>query len=198
VYQVRYLSYLATARIILLLLPLLFHSYTGTALRCPGLYQVLYWGSLAVILVQMLSLSLFNPESIEAFWPVDVSTTNMDADVLHELRRIWWVLTLSLLSDVCHLVLLMNVRSTAPTFNQHALLSGVKKQPSVYFALRSTSVAGDAASRQSGNGVGLSSPDYYGHDGSRQQVVMHAMTGEFAFAYCCTRLGQRNLFSASL
>jgi len=73
-FWVGYLVPLAILRIVLLLLPLLFHSYTGTALRYPRLYQFLYVTSLVVMVLHMLALLLLNPASLESIFPYDGST----------------------------------------------------------------------------------------------------------------------------
>jgi hypothetical protein len=139
VYKVGYLAPLALTRIIILLLPLLFHSYTGTALKCTIFYQILYWGTLMTLIIHMLALCLMDPESLTAIFPT-VSASISGRFLLkhfHELRRIWWMLFLSLLSNVCHLIMFWHVRSTAP---HYALLSNNRKQPSIYFALRSANI----------------------------------------------------------
>lgn len=155
VYHVKYLVYLAIARLVLLLLPLLFHSYTGTALRFQLLYMLLYWGTLAILVVHTVSLTLMNPESLEALIPIDAS--NISTAFLHELRRIWWMLSLSIVSDISHLIILMHVRSTAPT---HPLLTGSKRPPSVYYTLRSQNLSN-------------------GRD--EEPMLMNAMTGTSSF-----------------
>jgi hypothetical protein len=60
---------LATLRIVILLMPLLFHSYTGTALKCIRFYQLLYYGTFVVVSVHIIALLVFNPESVFVFWP---------------------------------------------------------------------------------------------------------------------------------
>ena len=161
----------------LVLVPLLFHSYTGTALRFPALYQVLYWGTLAVLVVHMLALSLHDPESLEAVIPLDSASSHgaQSPDAVHELRRIWYILLLSVVSDVAHLVILFHVRSTAP---YHPLLTGKTKQPSIYFALRSqgglTSAAAAAAPPADGTAASGN-----GSQSHHEAVIMNAMTGAF-------------------
>jgi hypothetical protein len=142
-YNVGYLAPLALTRIFILLLPLLFHSYTGTALKCTLFYQILYWGTLLTLLIHMLALCLMDPESLTAIFPtVSASissrlTHRFLLQHLHELRRIWWMLSLSLMSNICHLIMFWHVRSSAP---HDALFGTRRKQPSVYFALRSASI----------------------------------------------------------
>jgi hypothetical protein len=69
VYNVGYLAPLALTRISILLLPLLFHSCTGTALKCTIFYQILYWGTLLILIIHMLTLCLVDPESLTAIFP---------------------------------------------------------------------------------------------------------------------------------
>jgi hypothetical protein len=152
VYNVGYLAPLALTRIIILLLPLLFHSYTGTALKCTRFYHVLYWGTLLVLIIHMLTLCLMDPESLTAIFPTvsaSISGRRFLLKHLHELRRIWWMLSLSLVSNVCHLIMFWHVRSTAP---HYALLSNNRKQPSIYFALRSANMKAINESGGSSNG----------------------------------------------
>lgn len=156
VYHVGYLYPLAVIRILLLGVPLLFHSYTGTAIQCPLAYQTLYWVTLLVLLVHMLSLAILNPTSLESFLPLQATTQTVFTwsgfrlllEHAHALRRIWWTLTLSLLSDVCHLVIFSHVKSSAPSSYGHYPLfwssygntTRHPRQPSVYYALRTGSI----------------------------------------------------------
>ena len=52
-YKVGYLALLAWLRILVLILPFLFHSYTGTALPCHLAYLTWYAVTLAVVLCHM-------------------------------------------------------------------------------------------------------------------------------------------------
>jgi len=111
----------------------------------------------------MLALCLMDPESLTAIFPI-VSTIQhrLLLEHLHELRRIWWMLSLSLVSTICHLILVWHVRSTAP---HYALLNnGNQKRPSVYFALRSAS-------------IGAVNESYTGRlgDDSDEPALVHAM-----------------------
>ena len=128
VYRIGYLKPLAIVRLLLLFLPLLFHSYTGTALKLPTLYQLLYFGTLALLCTHILLLCFLNPESIESLFPI---SDHNPLRYLHELRRIWWMLLASFVANLCHLFLFWHVRSTA----QYA---SWRRQPSVYFAVRSS------------------------------------------------------------
>jgi hypothetical protein len=176
VYWVYYLICLSSIRMFLVLVPLLFHSYTGTALRFPALYQVLYWGTLAVLVVHMLALSLHDPESLEAVIPLDSASSHgaQSPDAVHELRRIWYILLLSVVSDVAHLVILFHVRSTAP---YHPLLTGKTKQPSIYFALRSQGgLTSSSAAAPPADGTAASGNGSQSH---HEAAIMNAMTGAF-------------------
>lgn len=159
VYTTQYLVYLAVLRVFLLMVPLLFHSYTGTALRYASVYRVLYWVTLFIVIVQMVGLALINPESLEALLPIDAMSKS--SRLLHELRRLWWMLGLTAVANVCHLILLIHVRSTAPTYpllaststttNMYSSSSsGRNKAPSIYFQVRQRpSVYSDASSSSS-------------------------------------------------
>ena len=101
---------MSCARLFLLLCSLPYHSYKGTALKCPTLYQVLYFGTLIVLLVHMLALSMVDPASIASLVPTTGSLTQHKEIT----RHIWLLLLLSLASDLCHILLFLHVRSTAP------------------------------------------------------------------------------------
>lgn len=161
IYASTYLSSLAAIRLCLLLVPLLFHSYTGTALRWPPVYHALYWGSLLWVTLQVMGLALLNPESMEALLPIDPATSS--DSVLHDLRRLWYMLLLTLLSNVCHLVLLVHVRSTAPSDRQpdEWFHRGARqKAPSLYFQLRRYS----SAATRSGRALPLPTSTHHDND----------------------------------
>lgn len=131
-------------RVILLLLPILFHSYTGTALRFAICYQWLYWATLFIATIHLMALCFFYYDSFfTALVPIPIERqqhshfkNNLHVSLLlHDLRRILGMLGLSILSTICHLFLFMHVRSTAPSHS--VVLFGKTKPPSVYFALRS-------------------------------------------------------------
>ena len=69
IYKVGYLTVLAWMRIVALTMPLLFHSYTGTALPCLPVFVGWYVVTLAVILSHLLALCLVVPESLQALVP---------------------------------------------------------------------------------------------------------------------------------
>lgn len=124
VYSGGYMIVTACIRLFLLAVPLPYHSYNGTALKCPALYQLLYGCTLILLLIQCLSLSMVDPTSLQSLLPSNSSLTAHD----HLTRHIWIMLILSLISDLCHIILFLHVRSTAPA---HADLS--KRRPRVLF-----------------------------------------------------------------
>lgn len=187
IYNVRYVAILGGLRLLILILPLLFHSYTGTAVKYTLVYQCFYTITLLILIIHIISLALLNPSSIETMVPILIhsgttettpSTTNLHdddddgdptkhavrrlmcyaidylsllstsliaedhdhdhrlllVDHFYELRRIWWMLTLSIISICCHWILLWHVRSTAPPHYYFGY-----KKPSVYFAVRTAS-----------------------------------------------------------
>jgi hypothetical protein len=111
VFRMPYILPLALIRLFLLLIPLPYHSYTGTAVKCPYLYQFLYGGTLVAISVHMLALSMIDPASLSALLP------SPRVRSLHDLatRHLWLLLALSLIANLCHLILFFHVRSTAPS-----------------------------------------------------------------------------------
>jgi hypothetical protein len=160
-YQVGYLPFLAGLRIALLMLPLFFHSYTGTALKCATFYRVLYSTSLILLLFQMLALAVMDPKSLQALVILSGSNGSTSGSVLdsgkntpqvlheqqlHELQRIWYMLLFSTMSNICHVVLFWHVRSTAQSPHYAS---------SFYFAIRSsaTSSAEAAAYRATANSI---------------------------------------------
>mmetsp|Transcript_22630 Transcript_22630/g.49415 ORF Transcript_22630/g.49415 Transcript_22630/m.49415 type:complete len:1318 (-) Transcript_22630:180-4133(-) len=132
-FWIGYLAPLAIIRIVLLLLPLFLHSKTGTALRFPRLYQFLYISTLILLVAHMLALLLLNPASLESILPYDDVHHRHLLQHLHALRRIWWMLVFSTLSNTCHLILVEHVKSTAPNSD----ILGGKQPHSIYFAIRS-------------------------------------------------------------
>lgn len=150
IYKVGYLALLAWLRILVLLLPLLFHSYTGTALPCHVVYMGWYTLTFTVVLLHMLALLLLNPESMEALVP---EPEGFLAD-LHLYRRLWYTLLLSVLAHACHFVLVQHVKSTAPPnvagtqgwYNRTGGSGGggsATPPVSLYFAIRANPVLQD-------------------------------------------------------
>lgn len=174
VYHVDYLAVpVALLRLFLLCLPLLFHSYTGTAVQHALGYQVFYGATSAALALHMIGLALMDPESIEAIFPQVVPRVRVVRFLLqhlHELRRIWWILLLSSYSVGCHWILLWHVRSTAPNASYHLRHGGRAKPPTVYFAVR-------AASVNNNNGSGRQMDNERADDDDDEAPLMHAMNG---------------------
>jgi hypothetical protein len=238
-YNVRYIAPLAGLRLFILILPLLFHSYTGTALNYMLLYQWFYLLTMVILIIHVTSLALLNPSSIETMVPIiqsvkttTPSLTNMNDDEededlkghsfrslivflssmssslcsdylneddhhrtllmdhFYELRRIWWMLTLSIISVCCHWILLWHVRSTAPPH----LYFGYRK-PSVYFAVRTASSYANHNNNQIMSSIAATirdspltfraSSSYNRHhpneSAANEQAMIHAMNGMYIF-----------------
>lgn len=111
VYQSGYVLPTAAIRLFLLMIPLPYHSYNGTALKFSYLYQILYIGTLLTLLIHMLSLGMVDPSSLSSL--VKTAPTMEELAV----RHLWSILSLSLTSNLCHILLLLHVRSTAPADN---------------------------------------------------------------------------------
>ena len=169
VYHVDYLAVpVALLRLFLLCLPLLFHSYTGTAVQHVVGYQVFYGATSVALALHIVGLALMDPESLEAIFP-QVTLRRFLLQHLHELRRIWWILLLSSYSVACHWILLWHVRSTAPnaSYNLQQQRRGRGgKPPTVYFAVRAASI---------GNQTDADNNNDNNHD---ENQLMHAMNGE--------------------
>ena len=136
-YKVGYLTVLAWIRIICLLFPFLFHSYTGTALPCHAVYVGWYVVTLSLVLGHMLALCVLNPESLQALVPEPEGYL----EHLHLYRRLWYTLLLSVAAHLAHFVLVLHVKSSAPTLYSHhtARHGGTNGKPppvSLYFAIR--------------------------------------------------------------
>lgn len=137
-YKVGYLTLLAWIRIICLLFPFLFHSYTGTALPCHVVYVAWYVITLSVVLGHMLALCVLNPESLQALVPEPAGYL----EHLHLYRRLWYTLLLSVAAHLSHFVLVLHVKSSAPTLyshhqqRRHGGINGKPPPVSLYFAIR--------------------------------------------------------------
>ncbi|KAG7354265.1 phosphatidylinositol 3- and 4-kinase [Nitzschia inconspicua] len=127
VFQSRYLYPLAVIRILLLLIPLPYHSYHGKALRCSVLYQLFYGMTLIVVVFHALSLIMIDPSSLSSVFTslsssttttsITTTTTISNNNLQHDLvtRNLWWSLILTVLSTLSHVALFFHVRSTAPS-----------------------------------------------------------------------------------
>lgn len=224
IYNVNYLAPLSMIRLIIIIIPFLFHSYTGTAIRYMFCYKIFYTVSLLMVIIHMISLALLNPTSMEAIFPnifhtnsddyndsndaaitilsiastitssslrqltaFDMTVDNEHTNNYHrfllshilELRRIWWMLTLSCISIACHYIILWHVRSTAPSvyFNSY------KKRPSVYFAVRTASSYTNNTSAigtnvHNNNNMTMTSPSSTAAAIMNEQALIHAMNGK--------------------
>lgn len=140
---VSYLAALAGLRIALLLLPLLFHSYSGTALRFVALYQLLYGGTLVLLAIHATVLvASWEPPRPGFSWLFETSLSS--SEPRQELVLVGWMLLASLVSDSCHWILLWHVRSTADYANTAILYGPYRRKrrdhkstlPTVYFVMR--------------------------------------------------------------
>jgi hypothetical protein len=118
VYHAGYCWLTSLMRLFLLVVPLYYHSYTGTAVHLVHLYRFFYGACLVFLGLHMLALAMLNPESLESVLFLANS---------HFLRNLWWMLGLSFLSTLCHTVVLQHVRSTGPPEGP---------VPTLYFAVR--------------------------------------------------------------
>jgi phosphatidylinositol 4-kinase len=109
-----YMNILAIIRLLLLFFPLPYHSYTGTAVKCPLLYQLLYGISIMVLLGHMLGIIMLDPDSLASFLPSPNRTRTLKDEHHLVMRHVWIQLSLSLLSTGMHILLLCHVRSSAP------------------------------------------------------------------------------------
>lgn len=100
----------AGVRLFLLMIPLPYHSYRGTALKCSTLYQIFYLCTLAFVFIHILSLSMIDPRSLSSMLP-SMGPLDAHAEIT---RHIWLMLIFSVASNCCHIVLFLHVRSTAP------------------------------------------------------------------------------------
>mmetsp|Transcript_20567 Transcript_20567/g.58459 ORF Transcript_20567/g.58459 Transcript_20567/m.58459 type:complete len:1294 (+) Transcript_20567:63-3944(+) len=117
VYKSVYVMPLAIVRLVLLIAPLPYRSYTGTAVKCPLLYQAFYVGTIGLVLLHMLSLGMVDPGSLSTLLPATDDSEDYSAfKKMHIalMRHLWFVLGLSVLASICHAILFLHVRSTAP------------------------------------------------------------------------------------
>lgn len=144
IYKVGYLTLFAWIRIGVLVLPLLFHSYTGTALPCQTVYLMWYGITLVLVATHMLALCVVVPESMEALVPEPEGALQD----LHLYRRLWYTLILSAVSNLAHFVLVQHVKSSAPTTRfpygtNTTTATGGKHPVSMYFAIRAHPILQD-------------------------------------------------------
>lgn len=111
-----YMTLLAIIRLFLLFFPLAYHSYTGTAVKCPAFYHLFYSLSLMILLGHMLAIIMLDPDSLTSLLPSDRVLKSSDPAVVAIMRHVWVELSLSLFSTIMHCFLLYHVRSTAPMY----------------------------------------------------------------------------------
>lgn len=159
-------SVAALLRLCILCIPLLYHSYTGTAIRYTLWYRTIYIGMALLVVLHVTSYMIIQPESIESL----ILLPSTDAQ--YEYRRLWLILLLSSVSLLFHHILLRHVRSTAPTppmmlrmlNNRQKNMKSLNKnsyyflcgnyiqntvQPTMYFAVRTAAAAAAAATTTS-------------------------------------------------
>jgi hypothetical protein len=145
----------AATRLFILCVPLLYHSYTGTALRHGLWYQTIYIGMTLLVVVHAVAYLLINPQSFESIFILP------SRDPEYEYRRLWLILWFSTISLISHNFLIRHVRSTAPTppmmlrmLNQprnhsrgYLCRSYIRNtvQPTMYFAVRTAVAATQSA-----------------------------------------------------
>jgi len=130
VFYPRYVPILAWIRLGLLGAPLSYHTYTGTRLHCPLLYQLFYVTSLVSLAVHMVSILMLDPDSVRTvllflLFRQDTTQTSASSppeekgEEEHELAvdRLWILLWLSVVATALHFALLFHVRSSAPYRN---------------------------------------------------------------------------------
>lgn len=141
VHHVQYLAFAAVLRLLLLLFPLPYHSYTGTAIRFPFCYQLFYAATLLAVLLHALVLSMMDPDSIATLIHTTTSIATQGDSIaplqMQLSRSAWWILILSFLSVASHVIMLIHVRSTAPSMEYipyHSSLGNQKKKLVYYYA----------------------------------------------------------------
>jgi hypothetical protein len=142
----------SVARLFILCIPLLYHSYTGTALRHVLWYRTIYICMTLLVVFHALAYFIVNPKSFESMFIVPTS------DQEYEYRRLWLIIVFNCVSLAFHNFLIRHVRSTAPTppmmlrmLNQHKQRNRTSYlcrryisnnvQPTMYFAVRTAAAA---------------------------------------------------------
>ena len=134
IYRTQYAAPLAIIRLVLLVFPLPYHNYSGTAVKCPLFYELLYGTTLFVVIFQLLGIMIMDPESLSTIVPDIQRRMSDDPSVertITNMAHTWWILCLNLLSNLLHIVLLWHVRSTAPanwTDRKHVLYFYTQQQ----------------------------------------------------------------------
>ena len=110
IYHTSYILPAAGLRLFLLLVPLPYFSYHGTALKFPEIYKLFYGCLFLVLLCHIFAFSLCDPSSLSALLPTKSHLNPHDTTA----RHIWTILIFSLTANLCHVLLFLHVRSTAP------------------------------------------------------------------------------------
>ncbi len=182
IYNTQYAAPLAILRLVLLVFPLPYHNYSGTAVKCPVFYELLYGTTLLVVLFQLLGIMIMDPESLSTIVPdmqrrMDPASSSSSEEQATIMAHTWWVLCLNLLSNLLHIVLLWHVRSTAPanwTDRKHVLYFFTQHQQggqqrhayggeTTSSSTTTTANGGNGELRTATNGHGDGSGGYNGH-----------------------------------
>jgi hypothetical protein len=161
VYHAGYCWWTSLIRLFLLVVPLYYHSYTGTAVHLVRWYRFFYGGCLVILGLHMLALAMLNPESLESIFFLANS---------HFLRDLWWMLCLSFLSTLCHTVVLQHVRSTGPPEGP---------VPTLYFAVRTANQLWNNHHHHGHNAAWSSSSSAMGGEETPPPAYIHAMNGRW-------------------
>jgi hypothetical protein len=118
-YHVHYIAPLVMIRLGLVLLPLPYHNYTGTAIPFRWCLEVFYGSTLIIAMCQLLGILIWNPESLSSLVTTStIATTtnnnNNNNNSTSPFPITYWILGLDLVSNSLHFLLLWHVRSTAP------------------------------------------------------------------------------------
>lgn len=107
-----------------LLLPLIYHTYSGHRLKFPRFYLIFHVVSALIVSCHFIAFSLrtastsissHNDHRTHQETNNTLSTKQSPNDERKEMDVIWLLLTLSLVSIGLHMIILVHVRSTAPT-----------------------------------------------------------------------------------
>jgi hypothetical protein len=136
IYRINYIAPLAIIRSILLMFPLPYHNYSGTAVKCPLVYEIFYGGTLIVVLIQLAwdhdsgSRVLVDVDAGDSYTilgsdlrarrsnqqRLQLDSCELTAQVVMAIptcRKRGSFFGCNLFSDLLHIILLWHVRSTA-------------------------------------------------------------------------------------
>jgi hypothetical protein len=117
---------------------------------------------------------LLSSDSLHRLLELLAGENNNNTNTVLELRRIWWMLTLSAVAVSCHWILLYHVRSTAPISSSYFGNSINNRKPSVYFAVRTAS---SYASATQSSSVNFNNNNRLYHPTDGEPALIHAMNG---------------------